>query len=276
MNDRDTQFGITSPRQIPTWSLVLPFIPLGLWLMLHFAIPEPGLFYVLNRWGQVAPDAFWGFFVFLGNGWGVFALCFPLLMFAPRLIIAGAAGGLIAGLLSKTLKPLIDSPRPLSVLDADSFIIIGRQLKSFSMPSGHTLTAFAIATALYFAIPTAQRRPFWWLFVLAALAGFSRVTVGAHWPADVFAGAAIGLFSGIMGAFISTKLPKQLYEPQSWLMRLVALTGLVGVYILFNDRLDFELNRPYQIVGLVTILITLTHFVPMSLRNRGHTLGKHT
>ena len=269
MNDRDIQFGIASPREIPTWSLALPFIPLGLWLVLHFALPEPALFYALNHSGKVAPDAFWGFFVFLGNGWGVFALCFPLLLFAPRLIIAGAVGGAIAGLLSKTLKPLIAEPRPLGVLDPDTFIIIGRQLKSFSMPSGHTLTAFAIAAGIYFAIPAARRQPFWWLFVLAALAGLSRVTVGAHWPADVFAGAAIGLFSGIMGAYVTTKLPRRLYEPQSWLMRQVAVMGLVAIYTLFTDRLDFELNRPYQIVGLVAIFITLTHFVPISLRGQG-------
>lgn len=268
MNLRDHQFGISSPRDIPTWSLALPFIPLGLWLVLHVALPEPTLFYALNRSGTVAPDAFWGFFVFLGNGWGVFALCFPLLIFAPRLLIAGTAGGTIAGLLSKTLKPLIAEPRPLGVLDPDTFIIIGRELKSFSMPSGHTLTAFAVATGIYFAIPSARRQPFWWLFVLATLAGLSRVTVGAHWPADVFAGAAIGLFSGIMGAYLTTKLPAHAYEPQSWLMRLAAVMGMVAIYILFTDRLDFELNRPYQIVGLVTIFITLTHFIPMSLRSR--------
>ena len=268
MTDRDMQFGITSTREIPTWSLALPFIPLGMWLILHFSIPEPALFYAVNRSGPMAPDAFWGFFVFLGNGLGVFALCFPLLIFAPRLIIAGACSGAVAGLLSRSLKVMIAEPRPPAVLDPETFIIIGRQLKSLSMPSGHTITAFAIATAIYFAIPPAKRQPFWWLFALAALAGVSRVMVGAHWPADVFAGTAIGLFSGIIGAYASTKLPAQLYEPDSWLMRLSAFLGVVAIYLLFTERMDFELNRPYQIVGLVTIFITLTHFVPMTLKGR--------
>ena len=268
MTDRFTQFGITNPQQIPAWSLALPFIPLGLWLVVHFAIPEPRLFYAVNRAGQIAPDAFWGFFVFLGNGWGVFALCFPLLIFAPRLVIAGAISGGASGLMSRALKVIIAEPRPPAVLDPESFIIIGRQLKSLSMPSGHTITAFAIATAIYFAIPPASRRPFWWLFLLAALAGISRVTVGAHWPADVFAGAAIGLFSGVIGAYASTKLPAKLYEPQSWLMRLSAAMGVVAIYLLFTQRMDFELNRPYQIVGLVIIFITLTHFVPLLLKGR--------
>ena len=268
MTDRHTQFGITNPQQIPAWSVALPFIPLGLWLVLHFAMPEPALFYAINRSGPIAPDAFWGFFVFLGNGWGVFALCFPLLIFAPRLVIAGACAGAVSGLMSRALKVIIAEPRPPAVLDPETFIIIGRQLKSFSMPSGHTITAFAIATALYFAIPPTKRQPFWWLFALAVLAGVARVMVGAHWPADVFAGAAIGLFGGVIGAYMTTKLPSQLYEPQSWLMRLSACLGIVAIYLLFTQRMDFELNRPYQIVGLVTIFITLTHFVPLTLKGR--------
>ena len=263
MTDSRAQFGIKSSREIPAWSLALPFIPLGLWIVLHFAMPEPALFYAVNRSGSIAPDAFWGFFVFLGNGLGVFSLCFPLLIFAPRLVIAGAISGGISGLLSRALKVIIAEPRPPAVLDPESFIIIGRQLKSLSMPSGHTITAFAIATAIYFAIPAAKRKPFWWLFVLAALAGVARVTVGAHWPADVFAGAAIGLFSGALGAYVTTKLPSAIYEPNSWLMRLSGIVGVVAIYLLFTQRMDFELNRPYQIIGLVTICVTLTHFVPL-------------
>ena len=47
-----------------------------------------------------------------------------------------------------------------------------------------------------------------------------------------------------------------------------AFLGVVAIYLLFTERMDFELNRPYQIVGLVTIFITLTHFVPMTLKGR--------
>ncbi len=60
-----------------------------------------------------------------------------------------------------------------------------------SFPSGHTITAFAIATVF----AERYRRHRWvpWVaYGAAALVGFSRVTLQAHFPADVFAGAALG------------------------------------------------------------------------------------
>jgi membrane-associated phospholipid phosphatase len=60
-----------------------------------------------------------------------------------------------------------------------------------SFPSGHTITAFAIATVF----ADRYRRHRWvpWVaYGAATLVGFSRVTLQSHFPADVFAGAALG------------------------------------------------------------------------------------
>jgi undecaprenyl-diphosphatase len=57
-----------------------------------------------------------------------------------------------------------------------------------SMPSGHTTTAFAVATVLAWFFPKAQTL---WLLFAAAIA-VSRIMVNAHYLADVFAGAAVG------------------------------------------------------------------------------------
>lgn len=69
-----------------------------------------------------------------------------------------------------------------------------------SFPSGHTYTAFALASAL-----TSETRAWWpgstWLLapVLyggATMVGLSRMYHNQHWASDIVLGAAVGIFSG--------------------------------------------------------------------------------
>ena len=60
-----------------------------------------------------------------------------------------------------------------------------------SFPSGHTIAAFSIATV--FAERYRKHRWVPWVsYGLASLVGFSRIPLQAHFPSDVFAGAALG------------------------------------------------------------------------------------
>jgi hypothetical protein len=71
--------------------------------------------------------------------------------------------------------------------------VIGTPLLNHaSMPSGHALTAGAVATVLAAALGLRGWRVLL-PFVLAVAVALSRIAVGAHWPADVLAGAGLGL-----------------------------------------------------------------------------------
>ena len=63
---------------------------------------------------------------------------------------------------------------------------------AFSFPSGHTMNAFAIATALALFFPFLAPA----LALLAVAIGASRVVLGLHFPSDVWAGAALGTLIG--------------------------------------------------------------------------------
>ena len=61
-----------------------------------------------------------------------------------------------------------------------------------SFPSGHTITAFALAEVFVERYPEHRWIP-WVAYGLAATVGFSRLTLQAHFPSDVFAGGALGI-----------------------------------------------------------------------------------
>ncbi|TBR13083.1 MAG: phosphatase PAP2 family protein [Lysobacter sp.] len=71
-----------------------------------------------------------------------------------------------------------------------------------SFPSGHTLTAAAVATCLCLLALHARVRGRAWIVVIATLwvagVGLSRLVLGVHWPTDVIAAAAAGLLVAVM------------------------------------------------------------------------------
>ncbi len=74
----------------------------------------------------------------------------------------------------------------------------------YAFPSGHTSRAFAFAWALSYQVPDKRGL----LLIAAVLIGFSRVYIGAHFPLDVVAGAALGIFV----AWLSARLIKNVFK----------------------------------------------------------------
>ena len=250
-----------SKKAIPALAWFIPLAPITFAAAIYFGEQQSNSFLILNRITKFLPDTLWAWLTFFGNGWGVFALSFPLLLLAPRLLTAGIFGGAISAISTTLLKNLFDLPRPASLLEDGSFYRIGEPLLYRAFPSGHTLTAFAVASALYFAATPEKRRYLSVLFLIAALVGLSRNAVGAHWLTDVMAGAGVGLWCGMIGAQIAQYIPEGWFNPKGLWSWLIALGGVAAIYAHFTQVMDLELNLPLQYASITIIAITLVFFL---------------
>src|SRR4051812_16298591 len=104
--------------------------------------------------------------------------------------VAGSAWAAIAALIglaaNQVIGGAIDRARPY-VSHPGTHLLVSRT-SDFSFPSDHSVVAGAVAVGLLFV----DRRIGTVAVVLAAVMAFARVYVGAHYPADVLGGLAIG------------------------------------------------------------------------------------
>ena len=250
-----------SKKAISTLAWLIPLLPIALATAIYFGEFQSSSFLFVNRFTQILPDTLWAWLTFFGNGWGVFAMAFPLLLLAPRLLTAGILTGVIAALASTLLKSWFDLPRPAGLLEDGSFYRIGEPLLNRAFPSGHTITAFAIASALYFSVDSDKRRPMLLIFVLAAMVGLSRSAVGAHWLTDVLAGAGVGMWCGMLGAVLAGFIPNAQLLPTKIMPRLIAIAGALSIYMHLTQIMDLELNLPLQYASISVITLTLVFFI---------------
>jgi membrane-associated phospholipid phosphatase len=104
-------------------------------------------------------------------------------------------GTLTLWLLVETIKVLTDRARPF--LDLAQTRVIGWQERGRSFPSGHTTQTFFLMTVLshWFQLGLGATVA---LYAVAALVGFTRMYVGAHYPRDVIGGAVLGCVWGTL------------------------------------------------------------------------------
>lgn len=99
----------------------------------------------------------------------------------------------LPGLVGTIVKHLIGRVRP-SGAGPFAYVPFSWRAAYASMPSGHAITAFAVAVALGALWPRA--RPLLWLYAVVIAA--SRVIIAAHYPSDVIAGACVGGFGALL------------------------------------------------------------------------------
>jgi membrane-associated phospholipid phosphatase len=101
--------------------------------------------------------------------------------------------GSIAIIIGEGLKYILGRYRPVMLFENNLYGLHFFSSKSalHSTPSGHTIRAFSLLTAL----SLVYRRCTVVFMAVAVLVGASRVAVTAHYPGDVIVGAFIGIFT---------------------------------------------------------------------------------
>jgi membrane-associated phospholipid phosphatase len=168
-------------------------------------------FISLNSYHPFWLNVFFINYTFIGDG--IFAICLIALYFfyfkRKKKAIALLYSFLLSGLAVQVIKNLVNSPRPKLYFEEGQYMFFmdGISLSNYSsFPSGHTATAFAIATVLILFVKNKN----WQLPILlaAALVGYSRIYLAQHFLIDVIIGAIIGSVSGMIAFYLATNLKR--------------------------------------------------------------------
>jgi membrane-associated phospholipid phosphatase len=185
-------------------------------------------FFALNTYHSPFLNLFFSLLTNLGDGLLCILLGILLLILKKRkkaitLLLAYAYSSLLA----QTVKRLFDQPRPRLYLeqmhqDYTNFVSGINLHDHHSFPSGHTTSAFALATVLVLvhkklkiSIPC---------LMLATAIGYSRIYLAQHFLLDVLFGAMIGLFGALL-AFNQVYVQK-LFRPVKAIKRLRRLRAV--------------------------------------------------
>ncbi len=126
-----------------------------------------------------------------------------------------SSGIALGGLVTTILKTSVGRRRPISTEEQYTFGPFSKA--DASWPSGHTMTAFALATGVsdeVHSLPVSIA-----MYTLATGVGWSRMNDNKHWLTDVVTGAALGITSvKIMNGrwrVFGLSAPRVLLEPRS-------------------------------------------------------------
>ena len=160
-------------------------------------------------------DYFFSYFTRLGDGYTLVIVVIILLTVKFRYALIVGLANIIAAIITQALKHTLFSNvvRPKKFFEGlhDIYLVPGIDNHLFySFPSGHSSCAFSLYFALALLVENKLLK--FALFIIALLAGYSRIYLSQHFFEDVYAGSLIGVtVSGIIYYFID-KIKKDALE----------------------------------------------------------------
>ena len=193
---------------------------IALWLNTTFASFDLAVALWIHNLYTIAGGFFTPFFEFvsfLGHD-GIPLIIFSIILmlfkrtrkYGTAMLLGLAIGAIFTNCV---LKVLIARPRPYA--DTNSvfyqlWLTVGQNIESDkSFPSGHTTAAFDAMTPVFL---TGKKKYSWTAYIFAVLMAVSRIYLVVHYATDVIGGIIVGLIAGVLGYYISLKIPEIYYD----------------------------------------------------------------
>lgn len=110
--------------------------------------------------------------------------------------ILSLAGYGLTKLVETMIKGILVIPRPYIALNKEPLVFFPPQDSSF--PSGHTSSAFMLATIVYLY----NKRLGVVFYIMALLVGLGRIWANVHYPMDIAGGAILGVMAALTVNFL--------------------------------------------------------------------------
>lgn len=129
---------------------------------------------------------------------------------AARLALCTFVIAVVFAMSAGTLAKLaLEFPRPSAVLGESVYRAASAPDNPYTLPSGHSIYAGVLAAALAQMFGPLGKAS---LGLLAVAVGWSRIALGAHFPADVVAGLALGWACTVAAGPLARKIAPRLRE----------------------------------------------------------------
>ncbi len=177
--------------------MLIPYLViLAACLVISTMYTRTQIYFTINSWHFGFGDTFFALWTNMGDGITCVIISLLLLAANYRWGFLMATSYALTSIIAQSLKFMFEAPRPVIFFKDQAsrmYLVKGvEMLETHSFPSGHSVSAFAMAVVLTYITP---KKRWGVLFLLTALlTAYSRIYLSEHFFEDVTAGSVLGVF----------------------------------------------------------------------------------